>query len=114
MADNPNQNQIDKLKKQFAKNRCTKGDDKKPGTPKNGGNKFNFYWIYAIIAVILIGFTLFDWEGGTKQTDKYEFEREMLVKGHVEKVVLVDNKIIKIFILKDSLEKAKFHIDKKT
>jgi len=38
----------------------------------------------------------------------------MLVKGHVEKVVLVDNKIIKIFILKDSLEKAKFHIDKKT
>jgi ATP-dependent metalloprotease FtsH len=91
--------------------------DKKPNNTPNGGDKkpaFNFYWIYAIIAVILIGFTLFDWEGGTKQTDKYEFEREMLVKGHVEKVVLVDNKVIKIYIHKDTLEKSKFHLDKKT
>jgi cell division protease FtsH len=38
----------------------------------------------------------------------------MLVKGHVEKVVLVDNKVIKIYIHKDTLEKSKFHLDKKT
>jgi len=41
MAENPNQKQIDKLKKQFAKNSGEKkGDPKKPKNPL-----FSFYWI---------------------------------------------------------------------
>jgi ATP-dependent metalloprotease FtsH len=88
----------------------------KPNNP-NGGEKkpaFNFYWIYAIIAVILIGFTLFDWEGGTKNISQQEFETEMLQKHHVEKVIVVDKKIVKVFIIKDSLEKAAYHVENKT
>jgi len=42
MADNPNQNQIDKLKKQFAKNKGTNGDGKKPGTPKKRWQQIQF------------------------------------------------------------------------
>lgn len=87
-------------------NNAGKGGEKKPS--------FNFYWVYAIIAVILIAFTLFDWEGGTKSISQQEFETEMLQKHHVEKVVVVDKKIVKVFIIKDSLEKSKYHVDKKT
>jgi cell division protease FtsH len=87
--------------------------NKKPN-PTNNENKptFNFYWIYAIIAVILIGFTLFDWEGGTRKTTEQEFKTEMLEKNHVEKIVVVDRKMVKVFIKPEYLDSA-FHKDRR-
>ena len=50
MAENPNQKQIDKLKKQFAKNANDKkgGDPKKPKSPL-----FGFYWVYSCTPELL-------------------------------------------------------------
>jgi cell division protease FtsH len=87
--------------------------NKKPNSTNNENKPaFNFYWIYAIIAVILIGFTLFDWEGGTRKTTEQEFKTEMLEKNHVEKIIVVDRKMVKVFIKSEYLDSS-FHKDRR-
>lgn len=87
---------------------------KKSGNSTNGKKPaFNFYWIYAIIAVILIAFTLFDWEGGAREITEQEFKTEMLVKGDVDRIVVMDNKLVKVFIKEGAIDSNEFHIDHK-
>jgi len=77
----------------------------KQSNNKSGGKKpaFNFYWIYAIIAVILISINLFNWDGGTHKTTIQDFE-EMVQKGHVDGLEVVNNqRIARVFIISDSL-----------
>lgn len=78
--------------------------------PANGGNRpgFNFYWIYAIIGIILISLNLFTWNTATKDTDIEEFTNEMALKGHVEKLVIVNKDVAEVYIVKDSLS-SEFH-----
>ena len=56
MAENPNQKQIDKLKKQFAKN-----NNENKGSGPNGPKKpaFRLYWVYAIVIALFIGMNIF-------------------------------------------------------
>src|SRR6056300_1658803 len=111
MADNPNQNQIDKLKKQFAKNRGTKGDDKKPGTPKKGGNKFNFYWIYIIVLALFIGMQIFTaMSFSTKNSTYQEFE-QALELGDVDHVNILNDRKVQVFIKEESLRESERYDD---
>src|SRR5215469_11147796 len=80
------------------------------GDDDNGqrkGPKFSIYWIWGIIAAVLIGFNLF----GTFAPDAhpindYEFRKQMLEKGDVDKIDLISNKnIVRVYIKKDSLQK---------
>jgi ATP-dependent metalloprotease FtsH len=106
MADNPNQNQIDKLKKQFAKNRGTKGDDKKPGTPKKGGNKFNFYWIYIIVFALFIGMQIFTaMSFSTKNSTYQEFEQALELED-VDHVNILNDRKVQVFIKEESLRES--------
>lgn len=106
MADNPNQNQIDKLKKQFAKNKGTKGDDKKPGTPKKGGNKFNFYWIYIIVFALFIGMQIFTaMSFSTKNSTYQEFEQALELED-VDHVNILNDRKVQVFIKEESLRES--------
>ena len=106
MADNPNQNQIDKLKRQFAKNRGTKGDDKKPGTPKKGGNKFNFYWIYIIVFALFIGMQIFTaMSFSTKNSTYQEFEQALELED-VDHVNILNDRKVQVFIKEESLRES--------
>ena len=106
MADNPNQNQIDKLKKQSAKNRGTKGDDKKPGTPKKGGNKFNFYWIYIIVFALFIGMQIFTaMSFSTKNSTYQEFEQALELED-VDHVNILNDRKVQVFIKEESLRES--------
>lgn len=72
---------------------------------KPGDNKkrpFNFYWIYAIIAVVLISIQLIDWGGGSKVIDEDRFEK-LAYQGHVEKVTIINKETAEVYIRKDSL-----------
>lgn len=71
------------------------GGGKKPG----GNNKkpFNFYWIYAIIAVVLIAIQLINWGGGTKDISYGDFER-FANQGHVEKIVIINQEFAEVHI----------------
>jgi cell division protease FtsH len=96
-------------------------DDKKikkdfrniPGIPpsgddKNGrkGPKFSIYWIYAIIAVVLIAANLFSMSPDAVRTNELEFRQQMLAKGDVEKLDLIKNKeLVRVYIKGESLSK---------
>src|SRR3982750_156347 len=96
-------------------------DDKKvkkdfrniPGIPPNGedksgrkGPRFSIYWIYAIIAVILIAANLFNMSPDAVRTTELEFRQQMLAKGDVEKLDLIKNKeLVRVYIKSESLGK---------
>lgn len=111
MADNPNQNQIDKLKKQFAKNKGSNGDGKKPGSPKKGGNKFNFYWIYIIVFALFIGMQIFTaMSFSTKNSTYQEFE-QALELGDVDHVNILNDRKVQVFIKEESLRESERYDD---
>jgi ATP-dependent metalloprotease FtsH len=83
----------------------TENNSKKGPKKKN----FNFYWIYAIIGLILISINLFNWGGSTSEITPDKFE-EMVVMGHVEKIVIVNKEYAEVYIKKDSLG-VKMHKD---
>ncbi len=72
---------------------------------KNKKPAFNFYWIYAVIALILISLTFLQSDGGVRSTNQKEFVEVMLKGNDVERVDLVDKTIAQITIKKESLEK---------
>ncbi|MBZ5858631.1 ATP-dependent zinc metalloprotease FtsH [Flavihumibacter profundi] len=76
------------------------------GDPRKGP-KFNLYWIWGILAVILLGFNLFSsFAPDTKRITFAEFNEQMLAKGDVEKIILISNKnLVRVYIRKDSLKK---------
>ncbi len=85
-----------------------RGDDK----GQRRGPRFSIYWIYAIIAVILIGYNFFSLSPDVTRTNEQEFKQKMLAAGDVEKLDLVRNKeLVRVYIKKDSLNKA-FYQDK--
>lgn len=77
---------------------------------------FNPYWIYVVIAVILISQLLFSFSSGTKRVEWKEFVNEMLLEGDVSRVVVVRyENIAEIYIDQDALSKEKYlDVRKKT
>jgi AFG3 family protein len=82
-----------------------RGDD---DNNQKRGPKFSIYWVWGIIAAVLLGFNFFGGFGPeTHQLDsEQEFRSNMLEKGDVSKLILVTNKkIVRVFIKKESLDK---------
>lgn len=79
------------------------------GLPKNKNPKvkFNFYWIYGIVAVIFIALTFTNWEGTTKEIDWGEL-KGMLEAQDIEKIIVVNQEEAEIYIKKDKLSDAKY------
>jgi cell division protease FtsH len=94
--------------------------DNKPKRPNPmGGNKggkkssFNFYWIYAVIAVILIAFTLIDWDGNSKKITVNEFEDRLLDSGYVDHIIIKDKSLVEVYLTDEGLE-SKFYEENKS
>jgi len=100
MAENPNQKQIDKLKKQFAKNSSDKngGDPKKPKNPL-----YNFYWVYVIIFALFIGMQIFSAMSFSAKSSNYQEFEQALELGEVDRVKIINEKKIQVFIKEDAL-----------
>jgi len=82
------------------------------GSKKSPKKSFNFYWIYAIIGVILIGLNLFSLGGGERKTTWDRFVNEMLKTGEVERVVVVtmgEESRAEIYIKADALQQEKYN-----
>lgn len=83
--------------------------DKAPGNSGGGGDKtpkkpFSFYWIYAIIGVVLISLNLFNWNGNMTDINLTEFE-QMVKAGDVERVVVFNKQMAEVFLKKEALQK---------
>jgi ATP-dependent metalloprotease FtsH len=91
---------------------------KRPGPPKQGGEPgkkkpgFNFYWVYAILAIVFIGIQFLNWGGSAPEISQMRFENEMLVledgSTDIEKIRIVNQEIVEVFIKADRLHKEKY------
>ncbi|MPM09470.1 ATP-dependent zinc metalloprotease FtsH [bioreactor metagenome] len=64
--------------------------------------KFNFYWIYAIMAIAFFAMYFYGSEPQQPKEIMWQrFENDMLAKHHVEKIVVVNKEYAEIFIKKD-------------
>jgi len=89
---NPNQNQ----------NTGNKGNDKKPF------QKFNIYWVYAIIAVFFIALNFMNLGSGPKEITYQEFKRKMLDNNDVAKIVVINKERAEIYIKEDKLNTPRY------
>lgn len=99
-------------KKQFEKMKDRFG--KKPANPFNGpggGSGNSFYWIYGLVILVLLAFVFFgqDFEGRVYPVDQTKFEQDMLAKGDVKEIVIVNNKVAEITIKNDSLTLQRYY-----
>ena len=84
--------------------------DKGEGQKK--GPKFTIYWIYAIIAIILLSMQFMRMSPDLAMTSQQEFIDQMLIPGDVQKIDIVKNKErVRIYIKSDRLSKD-FYVTK--
>ncbi len=82
-------------------------DKRKKGT-EEGGPKFNYFWVYAIIiAFIIISFNLSFFQENVKKSS-FNDATTMLKDGDVEKIVVVNEKGAEVFIKEAALSKEKY------
>lgn len=75
----------------------------KPGDKK----RFNYYWIYGLILIALLGFQFFNFDS-TKETSQRQFEQDMLLQKEVEKIDVINEKYVEVFIKEEFLENEKY------
>lgn len=82
------------------------------GNPKKAPKKqFNFYWIYGIIGVLLLGLQLFQMGDVEKRTTWSKFSNEMLKTNEVDRLLVVSTNgesKVEIFIKQEALELEKY------
>lgn len=78
---------------------------KKPQLPKGG---FNFYWLYAIIVVVLLANLLLNFNSTLKETTPQAFFLQMLKPNDVEKVIVVNKEYAEVYIKATSLSKEQY------
>lgn len=86
--------------------------DKSPGNsgpkmPKMPKVKFNFYWIYGLLGVILLGLYFNNMGTSPKEIGWGEL-KDMLVNQEVEKIYLVNKDQAEVYIKKNKLDQPKF------
>src|SRR6266496_2359068 len=69
--------------------------------------RFSIYWIYALIAIILIGYQYVHFNSDDSATIGFqEFQQNMLAHGDIAKLDLIKNKeMVRVYIIEDSLKK---------
>jgi ATP-dependent metalloprotease FtsH len=99
----------------MSENNTNRGADKKDSAKKSKlknplqNKPFNPYWIYVVIAGVLIMQLLISFSGGLKSVDYSEFEETMLMQGEVAKIKVIRNEnFAEIYIKSDALEKEKY------
>jgi ATP-dependent metalloprotease FtsH len=90
------------------------GKNKKtpPGAgPESGKPKFNTWWIFIFLFVLLIGSDLLNLGGSPQEISRQRFEQEMLANGDVEKIVIANNgqeRTAEIYLKENALDKPEY------
>jgi cell division protease FtsH len=88
--------------------RQSQGLKGKPGDPLKKKPRFNIMWVYGIIILGIFGIATLNKGGKAKEVDFRQFREEMLKTGAVEKLVVVNNETVEIFIKQDRLADESF------
>ncbi len=74
--------------------------------PKGKLPKFNIYWIYLMIVIVLIGASNFNFSPDSSQVSQQEVMNNMLVNGDVDHLDLISNKdLVRVYIKPESINK---------
>ena len=90
-----------------------KGNPKKrPFPPKPNPNKKNpkpnnFYWIYAIVGVVLIGLNVYNYNFSLARTDYGNF-KEMVENNEVQKIIVYNEKTAEVYLTKEAAQLEKY------
>ncbi|PIQ31075.1 MAG: hypothetical protein COW63_08630 [Bacteroidetes bacterium CG18_big_fil_WC_8_21_14_2_50_41_14] len=76
-------------------------------------SKFNFYWVYGLLALVLIGLPFINWDSEAELVDKNELLK-MLHQQDIEKIDLVNREKAEIYLKTDRLSKYHKEDRKKT
>lgn len=68
--------------------------------------KFNFYWIYGLLAIVFIGLQLLNFDTATESIEKGKL-MELLQLQDIQKIDLVNKEIAEIYLKPESKEKYK-------
>ncbi|MCF8429219.1 MAG: ATP-dependent zinc metalloprotease FtsH [Bacteroidia bacterium] len=82
-------------------------DENKPNSRKPNLPKFNFYWIYGIIAIIMIGLYFMP-RDFAKKTTWSDVRNNMVLTHDVEKIIVVNKEKAEVYIKKASLNNSKY------
>jgi len=90
-----------------------KNNSRVPGTEKENDDKpkgklpkFNIYWIYLLIVLVLFGANYLPFSPESSQISEMEVKENMLAKGDVERLDLIRNKeLVRVYIKSDSINK---------
>jgi cell division protease FtsH len=80
-----------------------KNSNKKP----TSGRSFNFYWIYAIIGVILLSQLLFSWNSNLPRISLPEL-RQMVQNEDVRQIIVINKEIGEIYLKPEALKKEQY------
>jgi cell division protease FtsH len=92
----------------ISKQRPSTGPKGKPGDLLKKKPKFNIMWVYGIIVLGIFAIATMNKSGKPQKTDWKQFREEMLKTGDVEKLVVVNNETVEIFIKSDRVNEPKF------
>ena len=77
---------------------------------KNKKPKFNIYWVYAIIGIIILGGQFLNYTPDLLRIDQQEFEDNILLQNDIEKLDLITNKkLVRVYIKPTSIEKDYYY-----
>ncbi len=104
--NNNDKNQLERLKKQFS----GKGgnQNKNDKAPKNRGGGFNFMWVYGAIFLLFVGMSVFQYMSHPAKPTSYGKLTTFLEGNDVEKIKIINEKDVYIYIKAESLKKEDF------
>lgn len=85
---------------------------KNKSNDKSKKPKFNFYWVYGIIVLLLLGLQLLNFSGQAVKKYEKDFFNELLPSNDIDKIFVVKNREqVEVFIKDKSLNKPKYKDD---
>ncbi len=80
--------------------------DNKPRNSSGGGGGFNSYWIYGLIALVLIAVNIYSISGAYRTKPlKWNELTEMLKTDEVQSLVMINEKSLEVYVKDDKLSK---------
>ena len=67
-----------------------------PNKKPSGGFRFNPYWIYGILFIVLLTLTFY--KPGTGNTSNWNDTRQMVLRGDVEKLKVINERMVEIYL----------------
>ncbi len=74
----------------------------------DGMPRFSFMWIYILIGLALLGLQMTKFMGGPQKATMVEFDK-WARKGHIERLVVINNEEAQLYIKRDSLLQSADH-----